>query len=135
MDTIFHVYNIDLKTKVYLLYYWRAAKDWKVFNFIQAPTKTGVGDVTGNFLHVRNFDSNNFDWGGKSILTSITLELWDTIENDIRYDASRPEVFCAIIHRHEHVNCYVVCDLFQSLQKKGSGTNPYKTLKLQQQDA
>ena len=44
MDTVFHVYNPDPRTKVYLLYEWGAAKDSQISKWVQNLTAMGVGD-------------------------------------------------------------------------------------------
>ena len=76
-----------------------------------------VSDGTGICLHVCNFDCNNLAWIGKAVLASIILDLCETVEKYLRYDASVPEVFCAIIQKQQHVNSSVVFMLVQALQK------------------
>ena len=46
MDTVLFVYDIDLKTKIYLL------DDWGVSNWFQILTTTGVGDGKINYLPI-----------------------------------------------------------------------------------
>ena len=51
------------------------------------------------------------------MLASITLELWETIKKDLGYNASGPEVFCAITQNQQLVNFSAVRALFQALKK------------------
>ena len=79
MDTVFRVYNPDLKTEFYLLYDRGAAEDGKVSKLFQTFTTTGVGNGKLNCLPICNFDCDNINWGWKAMLTSITIDLWETI--------------------------------------------------------
>ena len=117
MDTVFCFYNEDPNTKVYLLDEWRVDKYGKVSKWVQTVTTTGVGGRKINFLPICNFAHNNISWVGKSVLTSITIEIWENIKKDLRYDASVSEVFCTIIQKQQQVNSSAVCALDQSLQK------------------
>ena len=56
METIFRIYDPYLKTGVYLLDDWGAAKDGKVSKWVQTLTTTGVRYVQVNCLPIFNFD-------------------------------------------------------------------------------
>ena len=56
METIFRIYDPYLKTGVYLLDEWDAAKDGKVSKWVQTLTTTGVRYVQVNCLPIFNFD-------------------------------------------------------------------------------
>ena len=75
-----------------------------------------VGGRKLNCLPICKFDYDNLSWIGKCVLASIMLELWDTIEKDLGYDASIPEFFCAIIQKQQQVNSSAVRTLFRALQ-------------------
>ena len=97
METVFRVYYPNLKTEFYLLDDRGVAKDGKIFKWVQTLTTTGVGYWNENFLPVCNLDCDNLDWSGKAVPLAITLEIWETIEKYLGYNASGPEVFCDII--------------------------------------
>ena len=56
METIFRIYDPYLKTGVYFLDDWGAAKDGKVSKWVQTLTTTGVRYVQVNCLPIFNFD-------------------------------------------------------------------------------
>ena len=62
METIFCVYDPDIKTKFYLLYDWRAAEDRKVLKWFQTLTPMGFENGKVNCLPICNFDCNNLAW-------------------------------------------------------------------------
>ena len=76
MDTVFRVYNPNLITKVYLLDEWGSVKDNKIFKWVQNLSSMEVGDRKESFLTICSFNCNNIAWSGKSVLTSIILNLW-----------------------------------------------------------
>ena len=117
MENVFRVYDPDLKYEVYLLDDWGAAEDGKVSKWVQTLTTTGVGYRTGNFLPVYKSNCDNIAWSRKAVLASIRIELWETNEKDLGYDASGPEVFFAIIQKQKQVNSSAICVLVQTLQK------------------
>ena len=53
----------------------------------------------------------------KSVPTSITLDIWETIKKDLGHDASGSKVFYAIIQKQQQFNSSAVCMLVQALQK------------------
>ena len=56
MDTVFCVYDTDLKTEVYLLDEWGASEDRKASKWVQTLTTMGVGAGKLNCLSIYNFD-------------------------------------------------------------------------------
>ena len=116
MYTVFLVYDPDIKTEIYLLDDWGADEDGKVSEWVQTLTTRGVGYGKGNYLPICNFDCDNIAWIRKSVLVSITLELWETIKKDPGYDASGPEFFCSIIQNQQRVNSSAICALIQALK-------------------
>ena len=91
------------KTAVYILHNWDTAEDGKFFKWVQTLTTTGVGDVERNCLPICNFDCDNVTWSGKSVLTSINLDLWETIGAKLGNNATRTEVFCSIAYNWQQL--------------------------------
>ena len=73
METVFRVYDPDLKYEFYLLDDWRTARYGKLSKWFHNLSTMGVLDGTGNYLPVFNFDCDNLDWIRKDMLASITL--------------------------------------------------------------
>ena len=53
------------------------------------------------FLPICNFECNNLAWGGKDVLVSIKLDIWETIKKYLGYNASSPDFFCAVIQKKQ----------------------------------
>ena len=52
-----------------------------------------LGGGTGNCLPVCNFECDNLTWIRNTVLVSIMLKIWETIEKKLKYYASGPKVF------------------------------------------
>ena len=96
MDTVFHVYNPDLNSKVYIIDDWGLAEDGKVSKWFQTLRTTGGCQWKSKFSPDMQLQLQQ-SWSGKSALASIMLEMLDTIEKELGYDASCAEVFCISI--------------------------------------
>ena len=117
MEILFRVYNIYFKTKVYLLDDCGEAEYGNISKWVKTLTTTGVGYGSVTFIPVCNFECDNIILSVKAVITSITIEMWDTIEKYLGYDASGSEVFFSIIQKQQQVNCSAVCALVQALEK------------------
>ena len=68
------------------------------------------------FLPICTFNCNNLYWNRKALLVSIVLQLWETINKYLGYNASGTDILCAITQKHQQVNSFIVHVLVQALQ-------------------
>jgi hypothetical protein len=63
-----------------------------------------------------DYDLDNLKWSGKTILNSVSLPLWETVEKDLGVDASGPEAFAAVVYKLQQVSSATVRALVNELK-------------------
>ena len=102
MDGIFRILSKDHSEETYIL------KDWGQYE--PSVIKTWVKDLRKGLpkddtsIDACPYDIDNLEWSGKAIANSVSLKLWSTIEKEVGYDSSGPEVFSAIIEKMQSVS-------------------------------
>ena len=113
MYTVFRVWNPSTNVEVYLLEEW--GKDRLEVLLPQVEElKSGVDG-----RDVCHYDLDNLRWSGKSLLRSITQEVWKSIEKELPTNSkpSGPEVFSLIISHVQQFNSPSVRQLISKLDK------------------
>jgi hypothetical protein len=88
---VFHIYNSDTDSELYLLKDWGTASPEKVAEW-EGTLTSGVGESPPC-----DYDIDNLKWSGKAIMISSTLDLWETSEKDIGIGANGPATYAAVI--------------------------------------
>ena len=114
MDTVFRMYNPDVDTEQNLLVDWGAASRSAITKWV-SMLKEGLDDKTGSKLDICEFELENLKWSGTALKNSISLKLWQTIEKDVMFGASGPEVFGAIVDKVQQVCASAVRSLTNTL--------------------
>ena len=115
MDTVFRIYNSDANTEQNLLIDWGAASRPAITKWV-GMLNAGLKDKDGSQLDICEFDQENLKWSGTSLKNSISLKLWQTIEKDVLFGASGPEVFGAIVDKVQQVCASAVRSLTNTLE-------------------
>ncbi len=118
MDTVFRPYSTKENLEVYLLVDWGKAKQKPVKDWVES-LKTGLEDPTDPtlLLPACPYDHDNLSWSEKAVRDSISMALWSTIEKDLTFGASGPEVFAAIIDKVQQVSASAVRSLTNDLEE------------------
>ena len=64
---------------------------------------------------VCDFDQENLALSAKALRNSVTNAMWQSIENDLPYRATGPEVFKDIIMKYRFINTYTIRTLTNEL--------------------
>jgi hypothetical protein len=113
MDTVFRV--VSGKEETYLLTDWGDLTNEKVANWIN-DLKTGVPKATGIRGPVCTFDLDNLMWSATMLKNSISIRLWESIEANLEYEATGPEIFMGIVGRFQYNSSSAVRTLIKQLQ-------------------
>ena len=126
MDTVFRVWDPSTNVEVYLLEEWGEAR----FEFVKPWVECLKNGVSGR--DPCHFDLDNLRWSGKSLLRSITKEVWIRIEKELPINAepSGPEVFSLIISHVQQVNSSSVRKLISKLYEMTLKDEPGQDVQL-----
>ena len=91
MDTSFLIFDQVGNTDVYLLKDWVLADPDRVVAW-ENLLLTIIGGAP-----VCNYDVDHINWIGKSIMNSVSLDIWDSIEKYLEIGANGPATYAAII--------------------------------------
>ena len=115
MDTVFRIYDPAMDTEQNLLIDWGAASRSAITTWV-GMLNAGLEKADGTQLDCCEFDQENLKWSGTSLKNSISLKLWQTIEKDVLFGASGPEVFGAIVDKVQQVCASAVRSLTNTLE-------------------
>jgi hypothetical protein len=99
LDTVFHVYDWQTDSKVYLLTDWGSTSPAKSEAWV-ATLQAGVLQPDGTTLPPCDYNLDNLKWSGKAILNSVSLALWETVKKDLGMDTSGPEASAGELCHH-----------------------------------
>lgn len=102
MDTVFHIYNSNTGSELFLLKDWGSTSLERVAAW-EATLTSGVSESPSC-----NYDINNLKWSGKAIMNSITLDLWETIEKDVGIRANGLTTYAAVIAKLQLVSASTI---------------------------
>jgi hypothetical protein len=64
-----------------------------------------------------DYDLDNLKWSGKAIMNSVALDIWESIEKDVRIGANGPRTFAAVIAKIQQASSSSVRTMVNILKK------------------
>ena len=120
MDTVFRIMTKQGTVETYILQDWGEADKEMVKEWVNELKEDGVEFMsstgTVSRSNVCTYDQDNLKWSGKALVNSISLELWNSIEKEVGYGATGPEVFIAILDKMQQVTDAAVRKMVDKLK-------------------
>jgi hypothetical protein len=129
LDTVFYIYDGLTDSKTYLLTNWGSARPAKIEAWV-ATLHAGVPKTDGTVYSPCDYNLDNLKWSGKAILNSVSLPLWETVENDLCVHGSGPKAFAAVVYKLQQVSSGAVQTLVDKLKALSLLKEPGQDVKI-----
>ena len=103
LESIFRIEK-EPENETYLLESWGEVDKDDVAEWVTKLKAEGVPKKDGSKLPVCEYDLTNLRWLAAAVRDSLNIKLWNSIEKDLGYDATGPEIFIAAVQQFQLTN-------------------------------